>query len=94
MSLVHGVLEEDRAKNPFAGEAGAGDDARAHLMHNREHLIFVGPRPLLDSIRRQRLGRAATALVQRGNKAGLGLHFLQLLFVQARCFMMSFFNFR
>ena len=48
---VHGVLEQDGAKNPLAGEAGAGDDARAHLMHDRKHLILVGPRTFLDSVR-------------------------------------------
>jgi hypothetical protein len=47
---VHSVLEQDRAENPVAVEAGAGDHARAHLMHNREHLLFDGPRSFFDSI--------------------------------------------
>ncbi len=77
---VHGSLEQDGAKNPPAGEAGAGNDARAHLMHDRKHLSLVGPRTFLDSVRTQRLGRAATALIQRCNETGMCFHFLQLLF--------------
>ena len=53
---VHGVLEQDGGKNPLAGEAGAGDDARAHLMHERKHLILVGPCTFLDAVRRSALG--------------------------------------
>src|SRR5262245_33323231 len=48
-------------------------------MHERKHLSLVGPRIFLDSVGTERLGRAATALVQRRNKAGICLHFLQLL---------------
>ena len=81
---VHGVLEQDGGENPLAGEAGAGDDARAHLMHDRKHLILVGPRTFLDSVKTQRLGRAAAALIQRRNETGMRLHFLQLLFVEAK----------
>ena len=47
---IHSVLKKDGAKDPFAVEAGAGDDAGAHPMHNRKHLIFVGPRSLFDAI--------------------------------------------
>ena len=90
---VHGVLEQDGGKNPLAGEAGAGDDARAHLMHDRKHLILVGPGIFLDSVRTQRLGRAATALVQRRNETGMCLHFLQLLFVEAESFHKASFKF-
>jgi hypothetical protein len=60
---VHGVLEQDSAKNPLAGEARAGNNARAHPMHDTKHLSLVGPRIFLDSVRLQRLGRAATALI-------------------------------
>ena len=71
---VHGVLEQDGGKNPLAGEAGAGDDARAHLMHDRKHLVLVGPRIFFDSVETQRAGRAATALIQRRNETGMRLH--------------------
>ena len=70
----------------FAGKARAGNDARAHLMHDRKHLILVGPRTFFDSVKTQRAGRAATALIQRGNEAGMRLHLLQLLFVKVESF--------
>src|SRR6266436_2446126 len=47
---VHGVLEQDGSKNPLAGEAGAGDEARAHLMHERKHFLLVGPRTFFDPV--------------------------------------------
>ena len=81
---IHRSLEEDRGENPVAVKAGAGNDARTHLMHEREHLFLVGPRAFLDSVVAQRLGRAATTLVQRGKKAALRLDFPLLLFLQAR----------
>ena len=37
---VHRALKQDRAEDPVAVETGAGDDARAHLMDQREHLFF------------------------------------------------------
>jgi hypothetical protein len=79
---VHGVLEQDGGENPLAGEAGVSHEASAHLMHERKHLLLVGPRPCFDAVQTQRVGRAATALIQRRNKTRICLHFLQLLFVQ------------
>ena len=38
---VHRLLEEDGAEHPLAGEAGAGDDAGAHLVDPVEHLGFA-----------------------------------------------------
>src|SRR5262249_32358899 len=70
---------QDGAKNALAGEAGAGNDPRAHLMHERKHLSFTGPSIFFDSIRNKRLWSAATALIQRRNKAGICLHFFELL---------------
>jgi hypothetical protein len=32
---VNGVFKQDGGKNPLAGETGTGNDARAHLMHER-----------------------------------------------------------
>jgi hypothetical protein len=81
---IHRSLEEDRGENPVPVKARAGDDASAHLMHKRKHLFLIGPRIFLDSVVAQCLGRAATALVQRGKKAALRLDFSLLLFLQAR----------
>jgi hypothetical protein len=66
-------------QNSFAGKDGAGDDARAHLVHDGQHLLIVGPR-LLNAVGGQGLGRAAPALVQGGDKAESVRHFLKLLF--------------
>jgi hypothetical protein len=41
-------------------------------MHQGKHLFVVGPRAFLDTVITQRLGGAATALVQRSKEAGLG----------------------
>ena len=76
---VHRPLEQDCSENTRAGEAGAGNDARPHLVHERKHLRFVGPGALLDPVIKQRLGSAAAALVERRNEAGLRLDFLELL---------------
>src|SRR5438105_1683263 len=78
---VDRVLEQDGADDALAGEAGARHDARAHLVHDLEHLCLAGPRVLLDSVGTQRAGRAAPALIQRRNEPGMGLHLLQLLVV-------------
>ena len=77
---VHGAFEQNRPENAVAVEAGRGDDAGAHLMDQREHLFIVGPRTFLDAVGGERLGRAAAALVQRGQKAGLRLDLPLLLF--------------
>ena len=79
---VHGAFEEDGGKDALAGETGGGDDARAHLMHEREHFFIIGPGSFLNSVILQRLGCAATALVEGGDEAGLGPDFLQLLLLQ------------
>src|SRR5919201_6047047 len=49
-------------------------------MHDRKHLLLVGPRPVLDSVRTQRAGRAAAALIERRNEPGMRPHPLQLGF--------------
>jgi hypothetical protein len=81
---VHCALEQDGSNNPIAIKGVAANDARAHLMHEGKHFLIVRPRTFLDSISLERLGRAATTLVQRSNEAGLGLKFSQILFCQAR----------
>ena len=53
---VHRALEQDRAENSVAIKAGAGDDARAHLVDERKHLLVVGPCAFLDSVSRSALG--------------------------------------
>ena len=76
---VHGVLEQNGGNNPLAREARAGNDARAHLMHDRKHLFLAGPCALLDTVSFQRAGRAATALIQCRNETGVCLHLLQVV---------------
>src|SRR5262249_58314019 len=76
---VDGVFEQDGGKNPLACEAGTGDDARAHLMHELKHLIVVVPGVIFDPVKCQRMRCAAAALIQRRDKAGLVLHLLHLL---------------
>jgi len=71
MPSVHGALEQDRGKNTRPGKAGAGYDARAHLVHQRKHLLFVRPGTLLDPVTQPAPWGAATTLVERGNEAGL-----------------------
>src|SRR5262245_34632883 len=78
-AAVHGVLEQDGGQDPLAREDRARDDARTHLMHEREHLFLVGPRAVLDAVGPERAGRAPSALIQRRDEAGLALHLLQLL---------------
>jgi hypothetical protein len=63
-------------------------------MHDGKHLILVGPRIFFDAVKTQRIGRAATALIQRRNETGMCLHFLQLLFVQAASCHNASLNFR
>jgi hypothetical protein len=55
-------------------------------MHKREHLGLVGPGTLFDSVKTQRARRAAAALIERGNKTGMGFHPLKLLLVEIRSF--------
>jgi hypothetical protein len=64
-------------------KAGAGNDASAHLMNERKHLLLGRPCTLVNSVFAQRLGRAAPALVQRGKKSRLCFNFPLLLFLQA-----------
>src|SRR5262249_60647983 len=75
---IDGVLEQDGANDALTGDGRAGDDARPHLMHDREHLLRVGPRIVLDAVSSQRVGRAAAALIQGGNEPAMGSHLLQL----------------
>src|SRR5262249_614714 len=75
----HGVFEEDGPQNALAGEVGAGDDARAHVMHEIKHLVVILPGVVFDPVERQRMGGAAATLIQCRNEPRLGLHLLHLL---------------
>ena len=66
---VHRPLEQDRADNFPSAEAGRGDDPRAHLVDQAEHLLVARPGILLDAIFLERLGRGPARLVERGDKA-------------------------
>jgi hypothetical protein len=50
-------------------------------MHEREHLLIVGPAILLNSVKTQSLRRAPAALIQRRDEPGSGLNFVQLFVV-------------
>jgi hypothetical protein len=78
---VHGLLEQDRRQDPLPGESRAGDDARAHLVDQVEHLGLVGVRRLRDAVQPQRLGCAAAALVERRDEAPAGPDLLEHVLV-------------
>src|SRR5215510_3200102 len=65
---VHGVLEQDSAENPLAGEAGSGNNSLSYLMHDRKRLVLIGRRIFLDRVRFQRPGCTATALIEGWNE--------------------------
>src|SRR5207248_5236979 len=91
---VHRVLEQDGPNNPLPVEAGAGDDASPHLMHNHKHPLLVGPGTFFDPVKTQRLGCAATALIQCRDEARVRFYFLQLLFVDSERFHNASFSSR
>src|SRR5205823_3830983 len=66
---VHRHLEQDRPEDALPVERRALDDAGAHLVHAVEHLGLARVRGLLDAVELQRLRRAATALIERGDEA-------------------------
>ena len=78
---IHGPLEEDGPEDAIAVEAGAGHDAGPHLVDEVEHLLVVRPRVLRDPVELERLGRAAAALVERGDEPLARPHLLELLLV-------------
>src|SRR6476620_4821426 len=48
-------FEKDRAQDLAAAEAWRGDDARAHLVYEAEHLLVAAPRTFLDAVALERL---------------------------------------
>ena len=81
---VHGAFKEDGAENAIAIKTGAGDEAGAHLVDKRKHLVFPGPGIFRDAIGLEGLGGAAPALIQRGEEAGLGANFALLLLLEGK----------
>ena len=71
---VHRHLEEDRCDHPVAVERRVGDDARAHRVHEIEHLGVAGVGALIDPVELESLGGAAAALVECGDEALAGTH--------------------
>ena len=63
-------------------------------MYQRKHLLFVGPGTFFDPVKTQRLGCAATALIQRRDEARVRFYFLQLLFVDSERFHNASFSSR
>ena len=63
--------------HPLAGERRARHDPRPHGVHHVEHLLLAGVRVLGDAVQRQRLRRAAAALVEGGDEPVAVLDLLQ-----------------
>lgn len=78
---VHGVLKEDGREDLVLVERRALDDACAHFVDAREHLIVAVVGTLVDAVRFQRLGRGAAALVERCDEALVMLHAVQLFLI-------------
>ena len=79
---IHRVLEQDGREDAVALEGRAGDDARAHRVHEvassrRRRTMRLG-----NAVQVQGLGRAAAALVQRGDETGFGAELRELLLVR------------
>ncbi len=83
---VHRLLEEDRAEDAVV-ERGGLDDSGAHLVHQVEHLVLVGPLVLGDAVQAQGLGGGASGLVQSGDEALALGHQLCLLGVHTGPFV-------
>src|SRR5690606_11384043 len=66
---VHGLFEQDRAENLAIAEAGALDDAAAHLVDQRELLVVAVPSSFLYAVTATRLRGGTSRLVERGDEA-------------------------
>lgn len=78
---IHGVLEEDCREDLVLVERGALDDACAHLVDAREHLLLAVVSALVDAVRLERLGCGAAALVECRDKALVMLHAPELFLI-------------
>ena len=78
---IHRVLEENCREDTAFVERGALDDAGAHLMDAREHLLLAVVGTLVDAVRLQRLRRGAAALIECGDKAFVFGHTFELFLI-------------
>ena len=78
---IHGVLKEDCREDLVFVEGGAFDDARAHLVDAREHLLVAVVGTLVDAVRLERLWRGAAALVERRDEALVMRHASELFLI-------------
>ncbi len=76
---VHGPFEEDGTDDAVAAERGRGRDAAAHLVDQRIHFRIIGPGPLGNPVKPQRLRRRPAALVERGDEALARTHLVRLI---------------
>ncbi len=76
---IHRHLEQNGAENAVAAERRARDNARTHLVHDVEHLVFAGPGIFADAVEPQGFWRAAAALVKGCDESGGGFYFIQLV---------------
>ena len=87
---VHCVLKEDCREDSALVERGALDDAGAHLVNARKHLLFTVVGALVDAVCFQCLRRRAAALIECGDKALVVLHAGELLLVHNRFLLVCF----
>ena len=78
---IHGVLKENCREDLVLVERGALDDAGAHLVNAREHLLLAVVGTLVDAVRLECLRRGAAALVECRDKALVMLHAPELFLI-------------
>ena len=78
---IHRVLEEDCREDAALVERGALDDACAHFMDAREHLLLATVGALVDAVRLECLRRGAAALIECGDKAFVFGHTFELFLI-------------
>ena len=78
---VHRLFEEDRPQDAVPAEHGTGNDPGSHGVHQIEHLLVIAVRTVFEAVQPQRLGRAASALIQGGDEAGRLLDLVELFLI-------------
>ena len=78
---IHGVLKEDCREDLVLVEGGTFDDAGAHLVDAREHLLIAVVGALVDAVRLERLRCGAAALVERRDEAFVLGHAFELFLI-------------
>ena len=86
---VHCILKENRGEDFFFVKRRALDDARAHLVDAREHLLFTVVGALVNAVCLQRLGGRAAALVEGCDETFVVLHPLELILIHWACLLFS-----